>query len=92
MREANKAKLVDGSARSTSHLSVSGSYDPNSPGVKLTLTGDTYANSGKIKSEGYKWQPGDKTWSKTVPGKHVPYEVGQVGYGKGTTKMHMKIE
>ena len=76
---ADVAKYVSGGTMETT-----GSVDISKP-VTITISGRTYDHKETLKKEGFKYNPGDKTWSQTLTGKSKNQIMGKI-YDAGRWK------
>ncbi|MFA7164653.1 MAG: hypothetical protein WC124_02245 [Desulfoplanes sp.] len=67
----------DVSKYSSTIMKTSGSVDISKP-VTITISGNTYAHKDTLKSEGFKYDSGDKSWSQTVEGKSKNSIMGKI--------------
>ena len=67
----------DVSKYSSGMMKTSGSVDISKP-VTITISGNTYAHKDTLKSEGFKFDSGDKSWSQTVEGKSKNSIMGKI--------------
>lgn len=58
-------------------MKTSGSVDISKP-VTITISGNTYPHKDTLKSEGFKFDSGDKSWSQTVTGKSKNSIMGKI--------------